>query len=97
VDADTEAENHEENGKCGVLADEDGCESSHICPSKKEDPVEIADVCTAGQLGPVSPPVLGEDLSKRGLYHVKLPSDKEYSSSEEKSDLNLNLFTFYKS
>lgn len=51
------------------------------CPS-----ATIADDCRAGQLGPVSPPILGEDLSKRGLYHVKLPSDKEYNSSEEKSD-----------
>jgi hypothetical protein len=45
----------------------------------------IADVCLAGQLGPVSPPVLGEDLSNRGLYHVKLLSEKEGRSSEEKS------------
>lgn len=110
MDEDTETENHEKNGKCGVISDEDGHKSSDIFPGQKEDPVEvtndcihmqdrlavhtqsccpsasIADVCTAGQLGPVSPPVLGEDLSKRGLHHVKLPSDKEYNSSEEKSD-----------
>jgi hypothetical protein len=104
----TETEN-EENGKCGVLADEDSYKSSHILPDQEENPVVMtndciclqdlalytqncspststADVCLAGQVGPVSLPVLGEDLSNRGLYHVTLLSDKEDSSSEEKSN-----------
>jgi hypothetical protein len=110
VDEDTETEDHEENGKCGVLADEDGYKSSHVFPDQEENPVQtsddcillqdpltlhiqssspsasIADFCQAGLLGPVSPPVLGEDLSKRGLCFVKLPSNKEDDSSEKKAN-----------
>lgn len=51
---------------------------------KSSPSASVTDICLAG---PVSPPVLGEDLSKRGLHHVKLPSDKEGNSSEEKPDV----------
>lgn len=44
----------------------------------------ILDVHRTGFCGPVSPPVLGEDLSNRELHYAKLPSSKEDGSSEEK-------------
>jgi hypothetical protein len=47
-------------------------------------PLSIVDVHQTRQLGPVSPPVIGEDVSKHGLCCVEQPSSKEDASSEEK-------------
>ena len=44
----------------------------------------VLDVHRTGCCGPVSPPVLGEDLSNRELHYAKLPPSKEDGSSEEK-------------
>lgn len=44
----------------------------------------VLDVHRTGCCGPVSPPVLGEDLSNRELHYAKLLSSKEDGSSEEK-------------
>jgi hypothetical protein len=44
----------------------------------------VLDVHRTARCGPVSPPVLGEDLSNRELHYAKLPSSKEDGSSEEK-------------
>jgi hypothetical protein len=60
---------------------EDSCtvptENHQLSPS-------VLDVHRTGCCGPVSPPVLGEDLSNRELHYAKLPSSKEDGSSEEK-------------
>jgi len=44
----------------------------------------VLDVHRTGCCGPVSPPVLGEDLSNRELHYAKLPPSKEDGSPEEK-------------
>lgn len=44
----------------------------------------VLDVHRPGCYGPVSPPVLGEDLSNRELHYAKLPSIKKAGSSDEK-------------
>jgi hypothetical protein len=46
--------------------------------------LSVLDVHRTGCCGPVSPPVLGEDLSNRELHYAKLPSGKEDGGSEEK-------------
>jgi hypothetical protein len=100
---------HEENGKGGVLVDEDGYRSGCVFPDHEADIPEqmsndihlkdplavhsrscspspsIVDVHQTVHLGPVSPPVLGEDLSKHGACCLKLSSEKEDHKSEVKS------------
>lgn len=48
-------------------------------------PLSVVDVHQTRQLEPVSPPVLGEDLSKHELCYVELPSSKEDANSEGKA------------
>lgn len=52
----------------------------------------VLDVHQTGCCGPVSPPVLGEDLSNRELHYAKLPSSKQDGSSEEK-EMESNLLS----
>lgn len=58
-------------------------EDSHTVPTENLSS-SVLDVHQTRCCGPVSPPVLGEDLSNRELHYVKLPSSKEDGSSEEK-------------
>lgn len=76
---DEEERNLEEISK--YINREDSCtvptENHQLSPS-------ALDVHRTGCCGPVSPPVLGEDLSNRALHYAKLPSSKEDGISEEK-------------
>ncbi|XP_021925867.1 death domain-associated protein 6 isoform X2 [Zootermopsis nevadensis] len=46
-------------------------------------PPSVKDILQSRRLGPVSPPVLGEDLSKHEFYYVELPSIKDNTTYEE--------------
>lgn len=60
-------------------------EESHTVPTENQVlSSSVIDVHQAKFGGPVSPPVLGEDLSNRELHYAKLPSNKEDGSSEER-------------
>jgi len=76
---DEEERNLEETSE--YINREDSCtvptENHQLSPS-------VLDVHRTGCCGPVSPPVLGEDLSNRELHYAKLPSSKEDGISEEK-------------
>jgi len=59
-------------------------EDSCTVPTENHQLSSVLDVHQTGCCGPVSPPVLGEDLSNRELHYAKLPSSKEDGGSEEK-------------
>jgi len=59
-------------------------EDSCAVPTDNHQLSSVQDVHRTGCCGPVSPPVLGEDLSNRELHYAKLPSSNEDGNSEEK-------------
>ncbi|KAJ4433023.1 hypothetical protein ANN_15280 [Periplaneta americana] len=48
----------------------------------------VIDIHRTGRHGPVSPPVIGEDLSERGLCYFKLPCNEDDDSTKEKPSMS---------